>query len=155
MAAPISPEARAEILAYYAVTGNVREAGRRANVSGSTAQRVVTRAIQDKDPELTHTGAELRAAVLDAVERAVSRAVGVAVDRLEDPKWAQRFKADPGAQYVRAVVDAHKSLGQAERLAAELRGEVSSGGVQIQIVGPEGAAVVEPDEGDEADRGDG
>ena len=119
------------LVAEYALTGNAAAAADKVGVSHTTAYRLVRSAIDGDDPNLAEclqeSGHSLRMRAIDTAERAIRRAIEIAADRLENTShWIRTnsLQTDPGPQYAKAIIDAHKSLWAAVRINEERLGNI-------------------------------
>jgi hypothetical protein len=133
MPSKVPPDKLAKVLAHYELTGNASEAGRRVDVPERTAQKWVADALERG--ELADSGAKLRARALDAVSRMMLDGVRTAYQRLTGAWCTERTAKgpDPGPQYLKAIVDAHRSLVAADARIEE-RLATHSGRVIVQLV---------------------
>lgn len=122
---------RLEALAIYAVTGNASAAAREVAQPDRSVRRWVAAALSGEDPEgaelLAGSGRDLRARIIDQVERGLGPVIDKTIDRINDDAWAGSFKGDPTPQYITALSNTYSKLIDAEKLAAQRSGEIAEG----------------------------
>lgn len=158
MSARTPPEKEIAFREHYLRTGNVKASARQAGVNENTGYHLARYA--NADPEFVEARREMWMRSLPDVERMLMTGLQIALDRLEqgpiklselaDAGAAKVSVQDPCPQYLKAIVDGFKALTLNRKIDVDHAKPAETGGVVINVFGPEGVEVEGDGAGDSA-----